>query len=57
MAQFYGHYLKGEPRGAWTDFGERHIDKHRRSPMGRAPTGYSTSSRRTSSSSRIQSAP
>jgi dipeptidyl aminopeptidase/acylaminoacyl peptidase len=33
MAQFYGHYLKGEPRAAWLDHGERHIDRQRRAPI------------------------
>ncbi|MEX2610988.1 MAG: prolyl oligopeptidase family serine peptidase [Gemmatimonadota bacterium] len=30
MEQFYGHHLKGEPRAAWIEYGERYIDKDER---------------------------
>jgi dipeptidyl aminopeptidase/acylaminoacyl peptidase len=33
MAQFYGHYLKGEPAAQWITDGERFIDKSKREPI------------------------
>lgn len=33
MAQFYGHYLKGEPAPDWMTAGERFIDKAKRQPI------------------------
>ena len=33
MAQFYGHYLKGEPAAEWMTRGERFIDKSKREPI------------------------
>ncbi|MBR9989514.1 MAG: S9 family peptidase [Gemmatimonadetes bacterium] len=33
MAQFYGHYLKGEPAADWIVRGERFMDKTRREPI------------------------
>jgi acetyl esterase/lipase len=33
MAQFYGHYLKGEPAAEWMIRGERFIDKSKREPI------------------------
>jgi dipeptidyl aminopeptidase/acylaminoacyl peptidase len=30
MAEFYGHYLRGDERASWIDYGERYIDKERR---------------------------
>jgi dipeptidyl aminopeptidase/acylaminoacyl peptidase len=33
MAEFYGHFLKGEPVPSWWQHGERFIDKGRREPV------------------------